>query len=302
MIKTVYFDELTEDEKDSHESEFYAYKQNLFQNFGKNLELKAGLNILFGDNSCGKSTLLRMIARETFSYEGYGSNAKYSGWTAFNPLNEITLNPVEEKQEFTLRANKNEYFYLEGKVRLDWNGAFTFYKDCTDFNQVLKNKEGKTLSKDFSNLTQLSMTSEGASTINNVIEIDEAINNVPSLMNYDPKFTNLLENQIKEGENYEYLKKNLEFWKNHLKSLGDNSIPTFLLDEPDAHLSLINQFTIWNMLIRESKEKNIQLIVATHSPIPLFYKEANIFSFKEGYDIKIKNLMKNFINNGDFSI
>ncbi|MBU4334795.1 MAG: hypothetical protein KKD07_10180, partial [Candidatus Omnitrophica bacterium] len=53
--------------------------------------------------------------------------------------------------------------------------------------------------------------------------------------------------------------------------------------EPDSHLSFMSQVLIWNMLEAESRKNNIQIIVASHSPLPLFYKGANIISFEKDY-------------------
>ena len=42
-----------------------------------------------------------------------------------------------------------------------------------------------------------------------------------------------------------------------------------LIDEPDAHLEVIRQREIYNLLIEVAKEQNSQLIIASHSEVVL---------------------------------
>lgn len=54
----------------------------------------------------------------------------------------------------------------------------------------------------------------------------------------------------------------------------------YLLDEPETGLSLSTQLKVM-VLLKELTEKNAQFIIATHSPILLFFPEAKIYEFTE---------------------
>lgn len=278
--------------KAGHESEFYAYKQNLFKNLGDSVELKKGVNVLFGNNGCGKSTLLRMIGKETFAIGQEKHNRE--GWTKYEPSNRSG-----DSSEF---VRDEDYIFNEGRIGLGWNGAFTFYKDGTKFSQTLASEDGRVLSAVFSNLDGLARTSSGESTFNHGSEISRALIKPLVLEDYKFIFRDVLSGrEITTGKKYDWVQKNLTSWKNKFREMGDMTTPTFLLDEPDAHLSFASQLGIWDMLISESQKKDVQLVVASHCPIPLFYREANIISFEKGYDKKIRTLFEGLVNGGNFS-
>ena len=52
----------------------------------------------------------------------------------------------------------------------------------------------------------------------------------------------------------------------YLQGDGTKGQPTFLLDEPDRSLDILNTLLFWKFL---SKKKDVQVIVATHNPIAL---------------------------------
>lgn len=55
----------------------------------------------------------------------------------------------------------------------------------------------------------------------------------------------------------------------------------YLLDEPETGLSLSTQLKVM-ILLKELAENDSQFIIATHSPILLFFPEAKIYEFAEG--------------------
>ena len=55
----------------------------------------------------------------------------------------------------------------------------------------------------------------------------------------------------------------------------------YLLDEPEAALSPARQLTFLRVIHDLTKNRNVQLIIATHSPILLGYPDAQIVSFDE---------------------
>lgn len=55
----------------------------------------------------------------------------------------------------------------------------------------------------------------------------------------------------------------------------------YLLDEPEAALSPARQLVFLRVIHQLMKEKNVQMIIATHSPILLGYPDAEILSFDD---------------------
>ncbi|WP_455676036.1 AAA family ATPase [Pradoshia sp.] len=55
----------------------------------------------------------------------------------------------------------------------------------------------------------------------------------------------------------------------------------YLLDEPEAALSPARQLTFLRVIHDLTKQKDVQMIIATHSPILLGFPNAQIFSFDE---------------------
>ena len=56
----------------------------------------------------------------------------------------------------------------------------------------------------------------------------------------------------------------------------------YLLDEPEAALSPARQLTFLRVIHDLTKQNNVQLIIATHSPILLGYPNGQIISFDDG--------------------
>ncbi|AOG03275.1 AAA family ATPase [Bosea sp. RAC05] len=60
--------------------------------------------------------------------------------------------------------------------------------------------------------------------------------------------------------------------------------PTVLLDEPDSHLSLLMQASIWRDIIGSpAAAERCQIIVATHSPFALAIPHANLIGLPDSY-------------------
>jgi predicted ATPase len=57
---------------------------------------------------------------------------------------------------------------------------------------------------------------------------------------------------------------------------------TMFLDEPTESFDMGNQLTFWNN-IKKLSEKNIQIIIATHSPYSLAIEPDNLIEFEENY-------------------
>lgn len=238
-------------------SEGYAYECGLFRNFGNEIKLKKSVNVLFGNNGCGKSTLLEMIADYTTSpIEG--------GWY---------------RMPHSLKGKKIYKPGIAGKIDIEWDGCPTYYKDCTKFREILTHKTGHKLFFD----EKIVGTSRGESTRNHFDEILDSMKSVPDI------------GKIKEEYASKEANKKLSKWKEYILSRGPPEGLAYLLDEPDAHLSFLEEGGLWNGLVMFSKENNAQIIAASHSPIVLFHPGVSLIEFSKGYADECRNLFEKLI-------
>ena len=85
--------------------------------------------------------------------------------------------------------------------------------------------------------------------------------------------------------------KGMAQWEaNYIKTLPRNGKITLLLDEPEKALALPKQFELFEVLHKLST--HFQVIVVTHSPFILFFKDANIIDMRDGYSKICKDLIK----------
>jgi predicted ATPase len=80
----------------------------------------------------------------------------------------------------------------------------------------------------------------------------------------------------------------------------------FILDEPEAALSPIRQFSMLKVMHELIQDRGSQFVIATHSPILMAYPDALILSLDEGAptkaqweDLEHVKLTKSFINRPD---
>ena len=86
--------------------------------------------------------------------------------------------------------------------------------------------------------------------------------------------------------------------------LGDKGRCIYILDEPEAALSPARQLSFVSLLHQWHQSGNVQLIIATHSPILLAYPHAQIIHFSSDRlqplnyeDTDHYKITKTFLNN-----
>lgn len=106
------------------------------------------------------------------------------------------------------------------------------------------------------------------------------IGGVLKTLNGDIPFPDKIEDKSFKNE------KALKFLKANLPQ-GQKTI---LLDEPESGLAIHIQANMWRMISKTAKDKDFQIIVATHSPFCLIYK-ANFIELQPGY----MNMAKDYV-------
>ena len=222
----------------------------------RRFDFKPGINVLFGPNGCGKSTILKTLK----AYCGIAG-----GWTFFN-------DPMQ------LASNTFPFAYLgltpsRCMADVGWDGTPSFFNDGdikvneTFFYMNSKSSDDGITSEAEQMDLLAEKPSSGQYRIKKVNRVFNLIRNVPSLS----------ENDIPSGYKYEDCRRELAYW-NSLSKMGPQTI---LLDEPERALSVVLQKRLFNEILPEFKD--IQVILATHSLFCLKMKDANFTEFEPNY-------------------
>lgn len=235
-----------------------GFAANLEALKGRTFEFRPGLNILFGPNGCGKTTLLRILG----AYCG-----TRGGWSSF-------VEPVigEEKD---LPYPKRFVLLSPGvcEAELEWDGTATFLT-----TPETRSATGSCFGDSLDGLMDVGhqmvqmmrCPSEGQMSImllKNAMRRFEAIPDITAL----PK-------RYKSVN--DVWKKAMRDFVRYVKSLPRKGPNTLLIDEPERSLSIPNQAFLWDQLL-PSLAKKFQVIVATHSPFALVHRESILMN--EGY-------------------
>lgn len=227
------------------ESKNFSYAEKLeFFKKNKKVEFKPGLNIIFAPNGAGKSTLLKIAAQFTACEQGGISTITHTWTNEIEGFNGFNLKGLDVKHD------GQPVMYTNPREAVGLFGGMAAFDD--DF-----------LSEGIAE-TQL-RESTGYTTMARLSKILQVISG-------EKEFPNKIVEKYKAGDKF--------------KKILEGSIPvgqkTIMIDEPESGLAIHAQAKLWDMLNKAAKEKNLQIIVATHSPFALKYK-ANFIELQQGY-------------------
>jgi len=242
--------------------------------FDKEFKFQKGLNILFGPNACGKTTLLNILG-------AYCSTK--SGWSRYiePSFNDRGDKFVEYPKRCATIAPGRDENKCEAKV--EWDGTATFFTSAETSDAVSHVLEG---------------TPDGLLDLGQIVG---EIVNKPSLGQKRIYRLNMLLTHSKEVPDLtaippEYNGYN-DLWQKamnkfieYVKTLPRTGPSTILLDEPDRSLSIPMQVALWRDIMPKLAEK-FQVIVATHCPAALSFKDA-LIDFQKGYANECLTAMK----------
>lgn len=228
----------------------------------ESLAFTPGLNIIWGKNGAGKSTILRLIAKMFHAEQGRFSTITQSSIMDLFP---------------SLFANKKEVKLPQG-VEIIHNGrGIGYYDPCAKVGLI-----GGSFDDDFyleGIQSTMRKASSGQWTIGDVgglwTKMEKKETFLPVWKMNKERVNSHYRKRLELVE--EFFKSNTkdEQWQKEIR-------PTMLLDEPDRSLDMPNQVKLWKGLQIQAKRK-YQIIAASHSPFALNLPEANYIEISDGY-------------------
>jgi hypothetical protein len=245
----------------------------------KTYEFTPGINVLFGPNGCGKSTIIKTLK----SYCGIIKG----GWTSVSDpliIGTYYVGKMYEAKDFP-HAYRT-YSPAKCMANVGWDGVPTFFNDgdikVSDtffFQNVGQSDDGITTEAEQLDALALKPSS-GQYRI-------QRINKIVNMLQNPPTFESVQELPFR-CQYPDVAQREVNYWK----ALGRRSNKyTILLDEPERSLSLPKQQKLLNELIPDEM-KNYQVVLATHSIFALTIKGANIIDMQPGYVEECRGLIK----------
>jgi ABC-type cobalamin/Fe3+-siderophores transport system ATPase subunit len=210
-------------------------------------EFTPGINILWGANGSGKSSLLRLLARMFLCEQGQDEQKATS--TSLNTL--IPLRRLEKGLYLSLAA-----------VDLQHDGSPTLYMDSgTGKGQIFPGH----FDDDFFKESLLSHAFKGSSGQTTHYRLDSILKRI---VTHDFKAPDL-------SAVWDKGKKSL--LETFLKGTLESTKPTILLDEPDRSLDITGQVLFWKFVTKF--QDRVQFIIATHNLLACDLDGANYLTF-----------------------
>lgn len=247
----------------------YASGLEAFAN-GKEYVFRPGVNIIVGNNGCGKTTLIRMIADFMFCESSMLSKIPDAGYK-FPPI---------FNGDDTLRDGI--------QIGCDYAGSvyrFIPNKDM-DSDNVLESAD----------MAGLYMSQSSSSTGEQHLESLGFLFNM-AFGNRNCQFPIKKLTEIRQHTNPVW-EKRLDFLldyyrKNRIDATPEDFEFTFLLDEPDRNLDIDNIESLINIL--SFHKERTQLITVIHNPLVIWRlsdnKSVNFVEMTEGYVEKVRNVI-----------
>lgn len=218
----------------------------------KEISFTPGLNIIWGKNGSGKSSVLKLIARMLHAEQG--------------GISTITRSSIFDS------IHKNKEIYKGIQISHDGQ-AIMFYDPSHKVGVI-----GGSFDDDFFEAGLNSIFEKGSSG-------EIVAHHVSNI------FTSTRDKKRIQPE-YRVNKKHVNsVWKNWLEQIQEFFKPnieladkvTVILDEPDRSLDIPNQSIIWKSLSSPKLLERVQLIIASHSTFAVDVSGANYIEFTPNY-------------------
>lgn len=243
------------------------------------------INIIFGPNASGKTTILKAIAGNAGTTDGYP--------TLLSPLDCFGWDGEGTIENFKKTLTKT----MGNSAIIEWDGTPVYYDNFVNKRTTgsIGDLCGSVLGDDLGTEIQYIMSKNKISGGQNSIYL---MNRLFDIAKHKVSFKDIFSQYVNDDGSYKKMKCN-DVWEAAYKTQLDyymgfensmKNLPgTFLFDEIDKSLDIINIYHLYvNVLPRIVQETGVQIIIISHSPIVLSDKIRNndmynIISIDEEY-------------------
>lgn len=246
------------------------------------------INVVFGPNGTGKSTLLKTLA-------AYCCVRPNGGKPRFIEPGSLPGAFSGEKTPYPHACSG-----LTGcKADVDWNGALTLFYNPTEGDMPIRSFEEDDSDGFLGGFKgqlnhMFDKPSDGIKRAKKLIALRQ-------ILGENPDFA---AKPTKESGGHSYDEMN-DVWQAAFDGFAgyvaacqdkhkNDQRPTILLDEPDRSVSISNQCSIWASYLPSLVSK-AQVIIVSHSPIALFVPGVNLIDLEDGYAAKSKKSIEDIV-------
>lgn len=229
------------------------------------------INIIFGPNASGKTTILRAIAGNAGCDDGYPN--------LMPPLDIHSFGEEATPESFRNALNKK----MRNSADIEWDGVPIYYDNFSNrTSHSIGDLCGSVLGDDIGTEIQYILGKNKISLGQNSIYL---INRLFSIAQNHLSFKDIFKEYVNEDGTRKRLKIN-DVWSNSYNIQLDyymgfensyKNLPgTFLFDELDKSLDILNIYNLYvNVLPEFVKRTGVQVIIISHSPLVLMDKIRN---------------------------
>lgn len=289
------FDRLSPEEQEEvirYKKEYKKWKKHkddprypeLIKNLvNRKIEFSDKINLIFGPNASGKTTILKALGGYAGTTDGYAR----------------ILEPLQFRNFFSEVSMESHLFDLmKNTAEIEWDGSPVYYDNFSSrksYGQI-GDMVGSVLSNIGDEVSYLMGKDKRSLGENSIFLLNRLLRIAENQTNYSEIFKDYLEDgKIKDNYGNETWTEVIKAQLNYFLSLEKSYIKspsTFLFDELDKSLDVLNISYLYNTLLPGFlKKTGVQIIIISHSPLVLSEKIRkndlyNFISIDEDYTQK----------------